>query len=718
MSVEDILNEPIELEPVDFLSVEGLQQQLCKYSLEQLVTEEQRITREIYCADSIAQISRLLDVYADERIKQGLLKPSDKLTFKKDKLEQYEHPKKKLYDSPKYVSAFELVDCPAPHDLLIPPGYELSQQHGIYAVKFKEGFPMHQLVYPAVVLPYQLVDDSNDTGTDKLVMLIKWNEQKKKWQKHPYPVALGKLTAERNIGTLDGAGVIVLGDLYRKSVAEFMTMLINHNDGLSDLPITEAVSRCGWTEEGLFFPFTTKDKGDNLVFTGHRGTTIHSIKKQAKHLPKGAQEAAFQLIQELKDNPVFAVMLAGCLASPLVPKLEGILDENIGIDLFGETTTGKTAMQVLVISLVYGLGKSVKSTWSKARLAGIWKKVGALNHLPVILDDSHGISDELSGVPHHLLNGKEGDKSIKTSNGDWDSNDSTVDRYRGTIFFNGEISIAAKAPHDSAGIHGRLFKVNHPPFPAHYSETDVEDLKARAEVNGGHFAEDWIRHIAKLDVTQIQQRLRELASHFRTEGSDKLYGRLTTKATILIYCLEQFNQLFGTSVNINAAVSLLKTSMKAGTKRVSVADGIMERIIEKVWEKIGQREPNGKGCILLNFKKPDPFDLLDGVDVCYKKGEALIITNSVLEEVLKGTEHKKSIPARQLLVTAKYLETSDLDNHRYPSVDEHKRRRIYGMLFKFDAIKHLLPDGEREETEQTQIAEMKPLVLTGLPERD
>ncbi|MNC23318.1 hypothetical protein D3C75_713400 [compost metagenome] len=409
-------------------------------------------------------------------------------------------------------------------------------------------------------------------------------------------------------------------------------------------------------------------------------------------------------------------MLAGCLASPLVPKLDGVLDENIGIDLYGETTTGKTAIQVMAVTLVYGLGKSVKSTWSKARLAGIWKKIGALNHLPIIMDDSHGISDELSGVPHHLLNGKEGDKSIKTSNGDWDSNDSTVDRYRGTIFFNGEISIAVKAPHDSAGIHGRLFKVNHPPFPKHYSETHVEDLKARAEINGGHFAEDWIRFLADLDITMVQQRLRELASCFREEGTDKLYGRLTTKATILIYCLEQFNQLFGTKVNIKAAISLLKSSMKSGTKRIHVADGIMERVVEKVWEKIGQREPNEKGCILLTFKKPNPFDLSEGVDVCYKVGQSLIITNSVLEEVLKGTDHKKSKAARDLLVTAKYLETSDLSNHRYPSTDDKddKRKRIYGIEFKFNSIKQLLPELEREEAEQELVIKSDEPILTGL----
>jgi hypothetical protein len=176
--------------------------------------------------------------------------------------------------------------------------------------------------------------------------------------------------------------------------------------------------------------------------------------------------------------------------------------------------------------------------------------------------------------------------------------------------------------------------------------------------------------------------------------------------------------LFGTNVNINAAVALLKSSMKAGTKRVSVADGILERIIEKVWEKIGQRDFSEKGCILINFfNKQDPFNIIEGVDGCYKKSEALIIKNSVLEEILKGTDHKKSIPARQLLVTAKYLETSDLDNHRYHSVDEHNRRRIYGMLFNYDAFKHFLPDSEREEAEQGQEAkeERKPFVVAGIP---
>lgn len=182
------------------------------------------------------------------------------------------------------------------------------------------------------------------------------------------------------------------------------------------------------------------------------------------------------------------------------------------------------------------------------------------------------------GIPHDLLNGKEGSKQIKIDSG-WYGRDSTKEQYQGAILFNGEIAIVSKATADSAGIFGRIIMVKHPPFPASYSETDVEDLKQRAYDNGGFFAEPWLTHVASLNKQDIVARLQQIRGSFQIEGADKLYGRLTTKATLPIFCLEEFNHLFQTAINIQDVLDVLKASMQSGTSNVNVADRIMSWIV-------------------------------------------------------------------------------------------------------------------------------------------
>src|SRR5690606_20822423 len=119
------------------------------------------------------------------------------------------------------------------------------------------------------------------------------------------------------------------------------------------------------------------------------------------------------------------------------------------------------------------------------------------------------------------------------------------------------------------------------PFPSTFTRKDVEKLSMSAKMNGGHFAKEWIEHIASLDIEQVIDRLEELDELFDEPDMDKLYGRLTTKATVLVFCLEEFNKLFGTSVNVDAMVKLLKQSMMKGIDNVNVADRIMKLIVDK-----------------------------------------------------------------------------------------------------------------------------------------
>lgn len=600
----------------------------------------------------------------------------------------------------KKVSEFG-VNFPGEVDLLIPPGYTLSKENGIEKVETKDGQRYPITVCPYIVLPCQFVNDPKNTSGDKLVRLTKWNNKEGKWEYHPYPVSIGKITKMKEIGVLDDAGIIVLGDKYRKALADFNTDLINANNKLVGLQVNEAISNCGWTSEGLFFPFTTKEKGENLIFTGIQGTTTYSIYEAVKKMPKGEISKANEILQELQDNPVFGICLAGVLASPLVPKLEGILDENIGIEVSGRSSKGKTTIQTLAATLVYGLGEELKASWAKAKEAGIWRKAESINNLPYILDDSHRITEKLQAVPHDLINGKEGDKSTLAKER-WDSKDNTKWQYRGVILFNGEVSISVKSPSDTVGIYGRTIMIDFDPFPSQYNGTMVESLKRKAMKNGGHFAEPWIRHLSSIDEEQTVQSIIEIKEGFGLSDADEKLQRLTTKASVLVWALQEFNQLFGVNVNIGKVKELLGEAMQKGTQNVGVADKIMKKIIDDVWAEINNEKTNENGYINYNYASK-MADLNGSADMFYKVKEHLVMKNAVLEQILKGSNFGSIHYVRSQLASVNYLETyekGDMKEHSY--ISSVGKKKMYGLKFPYEMFKHLLPSNDEEVTEENE----------------
>lgn len=240
-----------------------------------------------------------------------------------------------------------------------------------------------------------------------------------------------------------------------------------------------------------------------------------------------------------------------------------------------------------------------------------------------------------------------------------------------------------------------------------------------ARMNGGHFAKEWIEHIASLDIEQVIDRLEKLDELFDEPDMDKLYGRLTTKATVLVFCLEEFNKLFGTDVNVDAMVKLLKQFMMKGIDNVNVADRIMKLIVDKIFEQVTSHSKNDKNCFLFEFGTgPDLLGLKKGNDVCYKENERLIITNTVLEKIIDGKKLGSVDNVRIKLHTAGYLTDSDLKYRKYPptEVQSKQQAQIYGMTFPYEKFERFRRDKTDESTEvQEEEASLPTVKLAGLP---
>ncbi len=505
---------------------------------------------------------------------------------------EQEHPELKV------VKSFKDVLPSTPVDLVIPPGYKVDPSEGIIDITIPD---RPKVISDAIVLPTAKVKDTENDDKPKL-RLQTWNHSTGGWEKNPFLVNFGVISTTREIGQINSGMVIAFSEDQKAGAAKFFHALWSENNKFYSLPEIYRIHSCGWTRDNLFYPYTTQE--GIIEVNAPKDSIMEGIEREIKLFPTGSIDKAKAVIHKQKDNPVFVLMLAGCLASPLVPLLKGMLNENIGIDLFGKTSAGKTSIQTIAMDLIYGLGDMLKTSWSKATPAGIWNTAKAINNLPFIMDDSHRMPEKLYGYPHDLINGKEGQKSTATENGDWTGKDTNKDAYQGVLLFNGEISIHSVNPNDSAGLYGRVFMINEPPFPMNVGAVYVESLKDEAMSNRGHFACPWIEFIAKSDMEEMKNKIRELDSLFDRSGKDGLFGRLATKAQVLVLCLQMFNQLFQTDLNVDSMVELLTKSMEEQTDNVNVADRQMKIILDTVLEKSNGAQWTPKDCMFIDLNNP------------------------------------------------------------------------------------------------------------------
>ncbi|BCG56753.1 DUF927 domain-containing protein [Paenibacillus sp. URB8-2] len=575
-------------------------------------------------------------------------------------------------------------------DLNIPEGYTFSPEHGIKIATAHAIEP----VYGFVIIPTALIK-ANENDQQPMVLLYFWDDKRQQWERHKTLVDYQTLTSTRDITKINKIMQIVVDEQQRAPLARYFADFWKANDRLQVLPIIVQKQRCGWYGTNEFYPFLIKNEESNVK--ANNKTLIYAIGEAVKSLPKGNMAAAKQVIEELQSNPVFAVCLAGCLASVVVPLIPGKLDENIGIDVAGKTSSGKTTIEKLSVDLVYGLGDLLKLSWAKLKEAGIWNMARVINNLPFILDDTHRMKEQHAGIPHDLINGQEGPKSIQTEDG-WEGRDPNSSQYEGTAFFNGEIPTSRMAPKDSAGIYGRIFIIEHPPFPKETTGSEVESLKKRGLDNAGHFAKPWIEHLVKLGADKIYQQVEQLNNIFDCTEKDALYGRLATKAQVLIFCLREFNQLFGTKIDEDKMIELLKQSMDVQTENVNVADKQMALIVEKVFEQLAGRPFNEKDCILLNYDNGYP--LSSRPDVCYCKESHLIIKGTTLEEILKEGNYVNAKAVCAQLQTAGYLEKSSATKLKYPPVEglNSDQARIQGFKFLYKDFEKFIPKDEDDGT--------------------
>ncbi len=541
-----------------------------------------------------------------------------------------------------------------------------------------------QTISPAIFLIDSLVVDP-EKALKTGAIILEYSHYHNKWLKRIAPVDINDLTEASTVKCIVDDGM-VLGDREKKEFARFFTDYINVNAKINGFDRQTYVHQIGWYD-GVFLPFGDK----RVVPAVGRGSKKASIMEAILTPREGYKQRNKDLIEEYKHNPVFLVIMAGMVASPLIAWVKG-QEDNIGIDLYGESSGGKTLMQLIAGNLIWGCADELVFSWKGSTMAALWDVASFINGVPMILDDSHQMDHSQIGIPHSFLNGKERIKSEESGGKNkWEAKDPK--RTRGVFFFNGEVSIADKTTGDidSAGIYGRVFMINKPPFMGETNGDNIENLHKEAKEYGGQFLKEWLDFITAYGVDQFNNDLDDLKHNFQFEGDHKIRGRLATKASTLLWAVKKFGELSQIDFDLNLLIETINSSTKSSTDNVGVTDKMIKSILVDVWEIIGDMEPNSQGVIMTG--RSGMVGLGSDIDILYREKEYVILSKGYFEKLLSNNFDKKdSAVARQQLHSTGFISDREFTRYSRPNMEgETTPRKITGIKILYHKFSPLLP---------------------------
>jgi len=477
----------------------------------------------------------------------------------------------------------------------------------------------------------------------ELYQLTRYNPGTGLWEEVPQVFKKSYLCYAGSIHNLADTGISV-GSANASELAKFFQLFIDTN--AKNLEIVETVHKFGWvtnksTGEKTFAPFfgsyTVVPASGDMTEKEEAAGDFELVKKKA-----GNRNEAVAMVQEMKENKVFLTMLAGMFAGPVVYLLREHLQESIGIDLSGKTSKGKTSVQKIAFNLVYGNANPFTRSWEGATPNGIWGIAGIANHLPFILDDSHLIRKHTANMPHALINGFQGDKMQVNKA----TNELSL-RERKTVmtvmFFNGEVQLSEQTLiSNSRGLLGRVIMVRALPFPETFTSEQVKAYVRRSYLNRGHFRDDWLTHLSKLDPEATVDQVMELTKLFEVADASSLYGRLTSKAATLYWSLKEANEVLGLGLEPDILIPFLIEQMTTTTTNGDINEEIVRDIVEHVKQHSAQEE---------TFHPFTPNRLREGYNS--SEDDFFLVKRTCLEKIVK--ERRKIEPLLDELHNEGYL---------------------------------------------------------------
>jgi hypothetical protein len=288
----------------------------------------------------------------------------------------------------------------------------------------------------------------------------------------------------------------------------------------STIPRQKVTSRFGRGRTGsmFFFPglnstiaFAPSSSGDAALYRAYSSR-------------RGSLGGWLEVIHTLADDGLIIPQIA-VLASLVPPLQKGLQIPNFILDLYGNSSTGKSTSLKLAAS-VYGRPHDPDSLvlqWMNTQVA-VEQVAGLCSELPIYLDDAQHCSVDLKrSIIYMIANGRGKGRSAQGRGIRETASWHTV------ALSSSEAPLHESSPHE--GARGRILPIGGrtPAIPAGMGSL-VRSLERAVIQNHGHAGETYIRHLngwTEVDWSKWRTRYSGIRSELLRSSSSDLLGRVS-----------------------------------------------------------------------------------------------------------------------------------------------------------------------------------------------
>lgn len=402
-----------------------------------------------------------------------------------------------------------------------------ADEHGITMTEYGKNIEMTACSHP--ILPVQILKNIQ-TGREKVVLAFKKNHR---WE---FPVFKREILASANrIVDLSAVGVDVTSESARALVRYLADVGACNMD---DIEVKESSSKFGFVR-GRFIPYDAN---------GIKFDADGDLPELAGALAEcGDRETWFEHIRAIRATKSFPalVMMAASFGSILLCKIGAL---PFVVDLWGDTEAGKSVCEMVACSIWADPNNSKYIGDFKATEVSLEVKAAALNHLPLILDDTAKVSkrirENFEGFIYDMTSGKGKSRSNKSLGVQ------SENYWQLAILTTGEAPINSYV--NQGGAVNRIIEV-------HAVKSIFEDPHKTSEIvrhNYGFAGREFVRIVQEQEDDALKEEYNRILADLQKRAAKATQKQMMSLAAVLLADKLTSEKLFRDGISISPAESI------------------------------------------------------------------------------------------------------------------------------------------------------------------
>lgn len=314
------------------------------------------------------------------------------------------------------------------------------------------------------------------------------------------------------------------------------------------------------------------------------------------------------------------------VSASLASVICGYLKENLIIALVGMTSTGKSTVADLAVSLFTSIKAGITKMKFNATENAIIKKLGNNNGIPVIIDDtSLSKVKDMTTLIYQIAEGCDRDRLNNKAEMQ------EVAEWATSIFFTGEKTILFSGNNELKGKAGRLIEINISDDDLFDNGSDAKYVKSIYTENYGligNYFVNWLIKEKILDnlenlITEHTEKTITYVSTLEIKDNEGIIDRLSRKIAIITATAELANSAFEFNLDVesireylsNVCVENINTFDELNKESFNFKSNY-ERFFESITE-VAETKPELDNVLFVSSKdfKKCSQQIIDNVDV-------------------------------------------------------------------------------------------------------